>query len=65
MEVKEMKAQTLKNWIARLEMVNKIDQDEHNKGLYEKWLKEAREEQKARAERREAYLKCKSKGLFG
>ena len=65
MELNKMKAKTLNNWIARLEMCLKLEQDPRNQELYKKWLAEAKEEQRLRAERKEAYLYCKTRGFFG
>ena len=64
MELNKMKAKTLSNWIARLEMCLKLEQDPGNIERYKKWLAEAREEQKTRLERKQAYLYCKEKGMF-
>lgn len=63
--LKKMKAEALRKWIARLEMSLKLEQDPHNIELFKSWLKDAKEEQQARAERKKAYLRCKEKGMFG
>ena len=64
-QLDKMNAKQLKTWIVNLEQSIKADDHPGNQEIYKKWLKEAKEEQQARLERKERYLYCKTKGFFG
>lgn len=58
MELNKMTSINLKKWILSLEYNLKItDEKDPNFKLFNKWLKEAKNEQTARFERREEYLR--------
>ena len=63
--IEQMTRKQLDTWIHNLEQSIKADDDPHNQEIYHKWLQEARDELKARQERKQAWWECKQKGMFG
>ena len=59
--IEQMSRPQLNTWIKNLEESLRKDTDPRNKWIYEKWLKEAKDEQEARISRRENYLKLVGK----
>lgn len=55
--IEQMSRPQLNTWIRNLEDSLKADPDGRNKWIYEKWLKEAKDERDARISRRVNYLK--------
>ena len=55
-KINEMKRKTLETWIRNLEDSIKADDDPRNQAIYKKWLQEAKDELKAREERKNSWL---------
>ena len=57
MQLEKMTAKNLRTWVSKLTNILKDETNEHNRAIYNKWLKEAQAEQDARYNRRMNYLR--------
>lgn len=57
MQVEKMTAKKLRDWVQKLERVLEAEKDPRNRGIYQKWLQDAKFEQQQRYERKEYYIK--------